>query len=64
MYYTTYHSPFGEIILTANEKGLTSLAFVDGEQCITIDNDHKANHEHFRAVTSQLTEYLPDHSNQ
>lgn len=32
MYYTHYKSPFGDISLTANEQGLTSLTFIEGKK--------------------------------
>ncbi|GHE86589.1 methylated-DNA--[protein]-cysteine S-methyltransferase [Thalassotalea profundi] len=58
MYYTTYQSPFGEIILTANDKGLTALAFTEGEQPINIDTKHHKNNTYFLEVITQLQQYF------
>lgn len=61
MYFTSYQSPLGEIILTANDAGLTSLEFVDGDK-----NTHIAHHcqqlssQHaiFTDTCQQLSEYF------
>lgn len=58
MYYTTYHSPMGEIVLTANNAGLTALSFTEGEQPLSIDKKHQESPKHFVEVIKQLTQYF------
>ena len=57
MYYCIYPSPLGDIALTANEQGLSALAFQAGKSPITftclIENNSK-----FSDVTQQLSEYF------
>ncbi|ARD45023.1 methylated-DNA--[protein]-cysteine S-methyltransferase [Colwellia sp. PAMC 21821] len=57
MYYCTYQSPLGEIALTANDKGLSALAFQTGKSPITyaglIEDTSK-----FTQVIQQLTQYF------
>lgn len=57
MYYCTYQSPLGEIALTANDKGLSALAFQTGKSPITytglIEDTSK-----FTLVIQQLTQYF------
>jgi len=58
MYYTTYSSPLGEIILTANNEGLTALSFLQGKSPLMINSDLQKNSEKFITVCQQLTEYF------
>jgi len=58
MYYSIYQSPFGEIALTANEDGLTALAFQQGAAKIEITEDLSLNEEKFSQVHQQLDEYF------
>ncbi len=58
MYYTTYPSPLGEIILTANEKGLTALSFSQGKRPIVIQDHLQKNTKKFITVCEQLNEYF------
>jgi len=58
MFYTSYHSPFGEITLIANNDGLTALAFCQGKSPITIDNSWLEKSTIFNEVTKQLDEYF------
>jgi len=60
MYYSIYHSPFGEIALTANDKGLTALAFQSGAAAIEITEQYKKNEHVFSQVHQQLDEYFAD----
>ena len=57
MYYCNYQSPLGEIALTANDKGLSALAFQTGKSPITytglIEDKSK-----FTRVIQQLTQYF------
>ena len=57
MYYSTYQSPLGEIALTANDHGLSALAFQTGKSPISFaglsQNDSK-----FTEVIEQLSEYF------
>lgn len=63
MYYTYYESPFGDIALTANDQGLTSLTFVDSNKKnrntgTIIPDDYQENPAKFMLVCQQLTEYF------
>ena len=57
MYYCTYQSPLGEIALTANDNGLSALAFQTGKSPITLAGLTEDNSK-FVQVTQQLTEYF------
>lgn len=58
MYYCTYMSPFGEIALTANDQGLTALAFQQGKSPICIDAEFIYEKEKFTLALKQLEEYF------
>lgn len=58
MYYTYYKSPLGEIALTANDQGLTTLTFIDGKKESVIPDDYQKSPEKFTQVCLQLTEYF------
>lgn len=58
MYYCIYNSPHGEIALTANEEGLTALAFQQGKSPIIIGDDLSENSAKFIDVIAQLNEYF------
>ncbi len=58
MYYTTYKSSFGDIALTANDNGLSALAFQQGASPITLDNTLAHAPEKFSTVITQLDEYF------
>jgi len=58
MYFTYYQSPFGDITLTANEQGLTSLAFVNGEKNSINVSDFQQNPAIFADVCQQLDQYF------
>lgn len=57
MYYCTYQSPLGEIALTANDEGLSALAFQTGKSPITLAGLSQ-NTEKFSEVITQLNEYF------
>ncbi|TWX63061.1 methylated-DNA--[protein]-cysteine S-methyltransferase [Colwellia sp. C1TZA3] len=57
MYYWTYQSPLGEIALTANDNGLSALAFQAGKSPITLAGLTEDNSK-FKQVIQQLTEYF------
>jgi len=57
MYYCTYQSPLGEIALTANDNGLSALAFQAGKSPITFAGLTE-NSIKFSEVIQQLTEYF------
>ncbi len=57
MYYCTYQSPMGEIALTANENGLSALAFQAGKSPITCA-DMVQDESKFSDVIQQLSEYF------
>lgn len=58
MYFTLYNSPHGEIALTANDKGLTALSFLQGASPITVDETFKALPNKFTDVCNQLDQYF------
>lgn len=60
MYYSKYSSPLGEIILTANEQGLTALAFTQSASPLLLDDTdtYKQSPEHFSEVHQQLDQYF------
>jgi len=57
MYYCIYQSPFGEIALTANDNGLSALAFQSGKSPITLAGFSQDSSK-FSAVIQQLSEYF------
>ncbi|NMP30850.1 methylated-DNA--[protein]-cysteine S-methyltransferase [Thalassotalea sp. M1531] len=58
MYHIFYQSPFGEIAITANEQGLTALAFQQGAAPITVSDNSRENNDAFSDVIAQLDEYF------
>jgi methylated-DNA-[protein]-cysteine S-methyltransferase len=58
MYYTYYKSPLGDISLTANDEGLTSLTFTESNSTLKIPNSYQEDSEKFTQVSQQLTEYF------
>jgi methylated-DNA-[protein]-cysteine S-methyltransferase len=58
MYYCTYQSPLGEIALTANEDGLSALAFQAGKSPIDLAIGLSEDISKFTEVIQQLTEYF------
>ena len=58
MYYALYQSPLGEIAVTANDNGLTALAFQQGESPISIDESMQNNESKFSDVFKQLDDYF------
>lgn len=58
MYYTYYSSPFGEVALTANKQGLTSLTFINGKKKFTLPKDHQEKPDEFSQARQQLSEYF------
>ena len=65
MYYTYYQSPLGDIELTANDQGLTTLTFVNGKNyqensTFTLPKSHQESPGKFTVVCQQLTEYFND----
>ncbi|MCO4798524.1 MAG: methylated-DNA--[protein]-cysteine S-methyltransferase [Colwelliaceae bacterium] len=57
-YYSIYSSPYGDIALTANEKGLTALAFQSGSAAIKLPEHTKKNESLFKEVHQQLNQYF------
>jgi len=57
MYYCTYQSPLGEIALTANDSGLSALAFQMGKSPI-IFTGLTEDSSKFTDVIQQLTQYF------
>jgi methylated-DNA-[protein]-cysteine S-methyltransferase len=63
MYYTYYKSPLGDIALTANEQGLTTLTFATGKSfeaklSLLSSENYQEKPEKFTQVCQQLTEYF------
>lgn len=58
MYYSIFNSPLGEIALTANENGITALAFQKGSAAISISNDYAQGSEVLEKAHQQLSEYF------
>jgi len=58
MYFTTYQSIFGEIVLTANMDGLSRLEFVDGDKTTNIPSNYQQNTTAFKEVILQLDQYF------
>lgn len=58
MYYTTYLSPMGEIVLVANDDGLTALAFQAGKAAIEKQAQWQEEPSKFLEVVKQLEEYF------
>lgn len=48
----------GDIVLTANDEGLTSLTFVEGKKAVTDIKNHQKNEGKFTQVCQQLNEYF------
>ncbi|TWX45733.1 methylated-DNA--[protein]-cysteine S-methyltransferase [Colwellia hornerae] len=61
MYFTITPSPYGDIALTANDQGLTALAFQDGALPLIIDESYIKSSSHFINVIQQLAEYFSGH---
>ena len=57
MYYTLFSSPMGDIALTANEHGLTGLAFQQGNAAINIHR-YQYKPEIFQQTITQINEYF------
>ncbi|MBL4909218.1 MAG: methylated-DNA--[protein]-cysteine S-methyltransferase [Alteromonadaceae bacterium] len=61
MYFTYYQSPFGDISLTANDQGLMSLEFIDGDKNTNIPLDYQQLNKQqtiFADVYQQLDQYF------
>lgn len=58
MYYCHFNSPLGEILLTANNEGLTSLSFVQSTSATNIPTHFVHKTEPFVEVCQQLEQYF------
>lgn len=58
MYFTRYPSPLGELVITANEQGLTSLTFSEGKKTVNLDHSFQENTAVFRETCQQLDQYF------
>lgn len=58
MYYSFYQSPLGDIALTANNNGLTALAFQQSSAAIDIPDTFTENVQLFSTIHQQLDEYF------
>jgi methylated-DNA-[protein]-cysteine S-methyltransferase len=57
-FYSIYSSPYGDIALSANENGLTALAFQSGAAALALPDKPLKNETLFSEVKQQLTEYF------
>lgn len=57
-YYTSINSPVGEILLTANDKGLSALAFQQGTAAINIEDQWQQTEQPFIEAIKQIAEYF------
>lgn len=64
MYYCIYQSPLGEIALTANDEGLSALAFQAGKSPIDLTMGLTKDTSKFAEVIQQLTEYFNEERTQ
>lgn len=58
MYFSRYLSPLGELVITANEQGLTSLTFSQGKKAVNLNESFLENPAFFTETHQQLTEYF------
>ncbi|WP_286234924.1 methylated-DNA--[protein]-cysteine S-methyltransferase [Thalassotalea sediminis] len=58
MFYTKTQSPFGEILITASQKGLTSLSFLAGSAGVTDLKGFENNPLYFKDTLTQLAQYF------
>lgn len=58
MYYHKINSPFGKLLITADDKGLTALNFESGELTLTLANNARHSSHHFVQTEQQLAEYF------
>jgi len=58
LYYTTFQSNLGEIIIAAHDGGLTHIAFQDGAQPVQPQPGWQLDEEPFKEAIQQLTEYF------
>jgi methylated-DNA-[protein]-cysteine S-methyltransferase len=57
MYFDIYKSPFGDIAITANDQGITQLAFQQGKQPLNLAG-YSQNKAKLSTCIQQLTEYF------
>ncbi|WP_440875783.1 methylated-DNA--[protein]-cysteine S-methyltransferase [Thalassotalea sp. PLHSN55] len=58
MFYSRFSSPFGEILITANEQGVSSLTFVNGKKKAIVPESYVERPEVFSEAHQQLNEYF------
>jgi methylated-DNA-[protein]-cysteine S-methyltransferase len=58
MFHCHFNSPFGDILLTANNDGLTSLSFVQGTSAKKAPENSEHNPTPFIEVCQQLEQYF------
>jgi methylated-DNA-[protein]-cysteine S-methyltransferase len=64
MYFHLYHSPFGDIALTADHNGLTALSFLAGARPLIIPDSYQKNVKLFFHVIEQLNQYFYENRTQ
>ncbi|AKB34231.1 Methylated-DNA--protein-cysteine methyltransferase [Methanosarcina siciliae HI350] len=58
MYYATFKSPIGSILLAGDEEGLKYVNFMKGKKKMEVPDDWQENKEFFRDVSGQLEAYF------
>ncbi len=58
MYAHLYHSPLGDIALTADHRGLTALSFLTGDKPLKVPASYTKNIKFFHAISQQLDQYF------
>lgn len=58
MYYWITPSPVGDILMTADDIGLTALAFQSGNAAIEVDQTYQKDESKFKEAIKQLEEYF------
>ncbi|AKB30321.1 Methylated-DNA--protein-cysteine methyltransferase [Methanosarcina siciliae T4/M] len=58
MYYATFKSPIGSILLAGDEEGLKYVNFMKGKKKMEVPDDWQENKEFFRNVSGQLEAYF------
>jgi methylated-DNA-[protein]-cysteine S-methyltransferase len=57
-YYSWINSPTGQLLLTANESGITQLAFAEGRHPPAIDPSWRASEDPLREAINQLKAFF------
>ncbi len=61
MYYTTFQSPMGEVMIAGDEQGLSHIAFQEGAKPVDIDWGWQRRDDLFSEAVRQLSAYFQGH---